>query len=1506
MAYILLIAVIILGMMLLKAKGEIKEKNDEIDRLKSELDRYREKSGMTAAPYEAPPTAPMPPKYGMTGAPDYSRMYRPAPTQPAPVQNMAAPVSQAQPAPMQPVPPHPAPMQPVPVQNMAAPASQAQSVPPHPAPTQPVPVQNMTASVSQAQSVPMQSVPVLPAPMQETPRTYGQDTAPVREKHNPVNIILGLGTLFVILAGFIFAVAAWTSMSEAGRVITLMLFSGAFFFLHGVAEKKSDLPQAGKVFYVIGSGTLAASVFAMGTDVLLSLSVMAFIAAVCSFAAAVHYESGGIAKAGYVFTTLSASAMSFFISEMWGTAILALIALILIFAEKKVKDADAGRFFPLTEEFGFFVTENIYVSALASLVLSTSAPFIVPVVIFSAAFLTSALKGEHTAANVSVFCGYFALGAFMSMKPSGADNVILLSVLVVTVYTVLSLITSIPETVRRLVNIVRVIGASLVIIGGVVIALRAEFDVTLALTSAVMTAELLISLLLRKDRGSLYALAPSFVFTAQVFSRLLPEGYRPLIVFAFLFGLVIIRLWDKVHHPSGEAVLCLAALFEVRSLADPFRILKGEEMFISPLWVRMTVCAVFVLMVFICSRQKGEHRITAGIFRYVLPVSLFLPWIMLPSDIREVTGVLLCFAAAMASLAKKEYIKPFALMWIVPMAASFGSEHAFMVPVCLAVYFTALSLLDKRNVRTMPFGGIADGTVCVYLSLMTMYQTAAGKSVPLWVIWGCLVLCAVVSYEKVSRWAVPASLIMAFCPLVITADETSPVFPVYMVLYGIAAAVTVRFGRSGRRARSFVYLLPLMFFTLWVMQSADFAPAIAAAAVIVLLMRPEEKCRIILEAVIIFGYILSLCAALSPFITAAVWLVMCAVFAVEKQKSRLVLPAAVISGILCLWEIPLFTNCRHIAAVILTAAYVGTALAKRKDSGLRLSFGICSPLLLIPSFVLSVSAERTWTWIAAAAGAVLVLAARKGEERKPWRTCLLTVLMWTCLIMSAHDAASLTMNVICISAVFVIWLMFTAAQVWEESRRDSLHQSVNTLITVIGAAVPMFVVSLHIFDGDVLPVITGTVAAAAVFRLICAVRPLISDRVSAWITPAGMAAVLISCSIGKPVYAALLILVSSAADAVKWGRKGSRRGLFLLFGTFIECVFVLSGADVTDVCCIAVSAAAAVIFLPSLITKKLIGRASKAFSQYLLPVMSSLIFIIYSGSGSTAVLACGGVLTVLAVINAVSCKNTMPMAAVLVIMFGCLSSLPVYAYAAVMAAAAAAGRVISAKLIDGKRSDTVSMSVLIGAAAVICRGINEGDRIISWIGIVLLAAAFLNLYRRGDSLPVRHTVLTAACLTVMPILWAQPFFTMPDIIKTEMILLPIAAALAGLYLIHADHRHIIGDISFPAAILMLVILLIDAGRTGLAFDAVFLGVMIIGVLSLSFLFRRKRWFVLAIAAAASEAVLMTFKLWRSQAWWIYLLAAGLILIGWGLSAEARRRDPDSKSALRAKLDEWKW
>ena len=182
------------------------------------------------------------------------------------------------------------------------------------------------------------------------------------------------------------------------------------------------------------------------------------------------------------------------------------------------------------------------------------------------------------------------------------------------------------------------------------------------------------------------------------------------------------------------------------------------------------------------------------------------------------------------------------------------------------------------------------------------------------------------------------------------------------------------------------------------------------------------------------------------------------------------------------------------------------------------------------------------------------------------------------------------------------------------------------------------------------------------------------------------------------------------------------------------------------------------------------------------------------------------------------------------------------------------------------------------------------------------------LYRKGDRSIVRHAFLTLAACMVMPLFWFEPFFEIPLLIKTEVLLIPPVIALVLLYLIHREHRPVVDTFAFATAVIELLILFFDAAKTGYAFDAVFLGAVILCILGLSFIFRQKRWFALAVCSAAAEALLMTIKLYNSRIWWVYLLIAGIILIAVGLGNEMKKKriEQGKKTKLERVMEEWTW
>ena len=231
------------------------------------------------------------------------------------------------------------------------------------------------------------------------------------------------------------------------------------------------------------------------------------------------------------------------------------------------------------------------------------------------------------------------------------------------------------------------------------------------------------------------------------------------------------------------------------------------------------------------------------------------------------------------------------------------------------------------------------------------------------------------------------------------------------------------------------------------------------------------------------------------------------------------------------------------------------------------------------------------------------------------------------------------------------------------------------------------------------------------------------------------------------------------------------------------------------------------------------------------------------------------------------------------------------------------GRVIFRKKLWGDKSfDFFSMT----AAVELIVLLSDGGQYAVWLGIGMLGLILLNLVRKENSASVNKLFLTLAALVIMPFWWTQPVLTLPEIIVTEWNIIPAAAFAVLIRLIYkgSDGADLV---SFADAVICVIVLFVSAMKSGYAADAVILGAAIVLILFISFALRQKRWFALAAVSAVVEALFLTARLWNSRTWWIYLLAAGVILTAAGVSGEAlKRKSGGEKSKLAKMMSEWRW
>ena len=231
------------------------------------------------------------------------------------------------------------------------------------------------------------------------------------------------------------------------------------------------------------------------------------------------------------------------------------------------------------------------------------------------------------------------------------------------------------------------------------------------------------------------------------------------------------------------------------------------------------------------------------------------------------------------------------------------------------------------------------------------------------------------------------------------------------------------------------------------------------------------------------------------------------------------------------------------------------------------------------------------------------------------------------------------------------------------------------------------------------------------------------------------------------------------------------------------------------------------------------------------------------------------------------------------------------------------GRVIFRKKLWGDKSfDFFSMTAAVEMIVLL----SDGGQYAVWLGIGMLGLILLNLVRKENTASVNKLFLTLAVLVIMPFWWTQPVLTLPEIIVTEWNIIPAAAFAVLIRLIYkgSDGADLV---SFADAVICVIVLFVSAMKSGYAADAVILGAAIVLILFISFALRQKRWFALAAVSAVVEALFLTARLWNSRTWWIYLLAAGVILTAAGVSGEAlKRKSGGEKSKLAKMMSEWRW
>lgn len=366
-------------------------------------------------------------------------------------------------------------------------------------------------------------------------------------------------------------------------------------------------------------------------------------------------------------------------------------------------------------------------------------------------------------------------------------------------------------------------------------------------------------------------------------------------------------------------------------------------------------------------------------------------------------------------------------------------------------------------------------------------------------------------------------------------------------------------------------------------------------------------------------------------------------------------------------------------------------------------------------------------------------------------------------------------------------------------------------------------------------------------------------------------------------------------------------GMILLTALFMGIQY----SDTTYMICYP-AAAALLIFAVNMIgttfgSFEKTSKYTEHFLWYAMPALSGILIFISNENAALAVGILGLILGICALLLSIFRRNTMTVIFPIFAILYVLADVGDYASALIFTLIlVAVGRILfSKRLWDKYYTDIFSVAAFPSAMIAL---VNAPDKNWSWAIVLLYSLLTVNSMRSGQSSKTNRIILTIAATFLFPLWWSVPFFTVPDLIAVQFNLLPVVIFCVILRFIWKDALPAVYNVAFVSAIISLVVLFIDAMASGNNFDSIFIGVVLFIMLAVSFIIKKKRWFVLAVASMVVSAVLLSISRLDSIAWLVYLAIAGAALIALGVVNELKKQQKKSgeDTKLTRFMSDWKW
>ena len=188
--------------------------------------------------------------------------------------------------------------------------------------------------------------------------------------------------------------------------------------------------------------------------------------------------------------------------------------------------------------------------------------------------------------------------------------------------------------------------------------------------------------------------------------------------------------------------------------------------------------------------------------------------------------------------------------------------------------------------------------------------------------------------------------------------------------------------------------------------------------------------------------------------------------------------------------------------------------------------------------------------------------------------------------------------------------------------------------------------------------------------------------------------------------------------------------------------------------------------------------------------------------------------------------------------------------------------------------------------------------------LIFMTIALMIFNFMGRTRIKAKTVATIALIPVAAALIAQPFINLDEVYMTELTMAIILADAAVIrFLIKPADEKVMKYSWFAIVASCLTVEGISAAISGETFDLIVTGVAAGGIFLFSFIQKSRLWFILGVVSIIGIAVYLSATFWSSMAWLLYLLIAGVIMIGIAAGNEWRKRHSSEGKKL---FKEWKW